>query len=173
MDQASFTDPLLDQPVSPAEADVLTAPGEDTVSIDTRYGAMSFDRAAALGMIRAMPGFPGLTDFALGNLPDPRFGQFKLLQSLDEPEVSFLVTPVPVENPVIAIEDAEQMLKDLGVEKENAALLLIVTVRKDTEGVALTVNARAPVVVDTEHRKAAQYVMRSETYSIQHPIELQ
>lgn len=173
MDQATFTDAALREADldTPAES---TGAGIDSIEIDTRYGPVQFDLETAVEMTRAMPGFPGLTDFGLANLPDPRFEQFKLFQSLEAPEVSFLVTPVPVENPLIALEDAEKMLGELGIDRENAALLLVVTVRKDPDqSVALTVNARAPVVVDTAHRKAAQYVMRSESYSIQHPIQIQ
>lgn len=175
MDQASFTDDALKE----AEFDaVMTAPesaaNDGSVEIETRYGPVTFDLSTALAMTRAMPGFPGLTAFGLANLPDARFEQFKLLQSLEAPEVSFLVTPVPVDNPLLALEDAEKMLSELGIEKENAALLLVVTVRKDPDqSVALTVNARAPVVLDTERRQASQYVMRSEAYDIQHPIQLQ
>ena len=50
------------------------------------------------------------------------------------------------------------------------ALLLVVTVHRQSNGVKLSVNARAPIFISTLRRVATQYVFHNNKYEIQHLV---
>ena len=148
-------------------------PGRRPLTMETRFGQFTFDPDNAVTMPNGLPGFPGEQDFALASFPDARLASFKLMQSLSDPELSFIVAPLNVESGIIAPNDVERLLDTLSIPGADAAFLLIVTVRKDAEeGVKVSGNLRAPVVVDTRTRLAHQYVMENDDYPIQHPLDM-
>ena len=59
--------------------------------------------------------------------------------------------------------------KELGMAVENLVVLLMVTVQR-TPSTRITVNARAPLLIDSSARLAAQYVFPSDRYQVQHLI---
>ena len=69
---------------------------------------------------------------------------------------------------LVAVASAVGML--LSRNTVYAALLLIVTARKNNGQVTLTANLRAPVVVNRKERVARQYVMPNSTYEIRHVL---
>jgi flagellar assembly factor FliW len=48
--------------------------------------------------------------------------------------------------------------------------LLMVSVHRTPGKTVLTVNARAPLLIDSQLRLAAQYVFQSDRYDVQHVI---
>ena len=69
--------------------------------------------------------------------------------------------------------DLDSACELLGVPREHAAFLLVVTRRpavNEADGGQLFVNLRAPVVVDTARRTAVQHVLASPGYSVRHPL---
>lgn len=145
----------------------------DKLVIETRFGRFAFDRRHAIAMPKGLPGFPDEQTFALANLPDPRLEKFKLLQSLENPELSFLVAPFNIEAGAIDPEDVEEVLSETGIAREDAAMMLIITVRNTPEtGVSVTANMCAPLIIDTTAQIGVQHVFATEKYAIRHPIEL-
>ena len=119
---------------------------------------------------KGLIGFSDHRDYGLMELPDERLSQFRLLQSMDDPDLSFLLLPLAIEGGPIAAEDLDKALKSLGVAKEDAVILAIVTVRKADEQFSVTANIRAPVVINLETRQGVQYVLANTDYSIRHPV---
>jgi flagellar assembly factor FliW len=111
---------------------------------------------------------PGKKTFGLGDMPDASYGNFKLLQCIEQPELAFLVLPIEFLPDRIGAADIAEALTALSVPSEQAALLLIVTARKNDGQVTLTANLRAPVVVNRKERVARQYVMPNSAYEIRH-----
>lgn len=143
------------------------APSEGgAVTVATRFGDLAFDDANAVALPQGIIGFPQFHRFGLTAIPDPRMGQFKLLQCLEETELSFLVLPVSLDGDTIADADADAALSALGVSRADAAFLLIVTVRKENDGISVSANVRAPIILDTKTRVARQYVMSNPAYPI-------
>ena len=56
--------------------------------------------------------------------------QFKLLQSLDELQLSFITLPVAVSNNIITSEDIRSAAHDLQIDNQNLVVLLIVSVHR-------------------------------------------
>src|SRR5690606_15728377 len=95
--------------------------------------------------------------FALAPIPKPRLSRFMVLQSIEQPTLSFIVLPV-AEGDLLAAADREEACGTLGCAPEEAAFLLIVTVRKEGERSAMSVHLRAPIAVDTRRKIARQCV---------------
>ena len=89
------------------------------------------------------------------------------LQCLDEPELA-----IPVISPFIIKEDynpevEDELLKPLGeVNEENIVLLTSITVPADPEKVSA--NLKAPFVINSDTRKAAQVIVENLDYEIKY-----
>ncbi|MFN4088619.1 MAG: flagellar assembly protein FliW [Alphaproteobacteria bacterium] len=141
----------------------------EAAHIQTPFGPISPEAVSVLHFAGGILGFPGLTDFALAPVPDPRLERFMVLQSLEDPAVSFIVLPMAEDGPIAAADRAEACAM-LGSAQSDTAFLLVVTVRSDARGRAMTVNLRAPIAVDASHRRARQCVLSNNAYSVRHPL---
>jgi flagellar assembly factor FliW len=143
--------------------------GEST-TVPTMFGPMSFANDSMLTLPHGLIGMPGKKSFGLGDMPDPSYGNFKLMQCIEQPELAFLVLPIEFLPDRIDAADIAEALDTLSVPPEQAVLLLIVTARKSDGRVSLTANLRAPVVVNRKERVARQYVMPNSTYEIRYVL---
>lgn len=146
------------------------APGEG-IDIDTRFGPITFDQSNTFDMPHGMLGFSDRRSFGLANLSAERYGHFMLLQSLEDAELSFLVLPLAVAPDMIAEADLREACEALGYDVENAIVMLIATARKDDSGsVTLSVNLRAPIIIDAQNQTGRQYVLNNVAYPIRHVL---
>lgn len=143
---------------------------EDSVTVDTQFGPMKFRKDTILTFPNGMLGFGGVTEYALASLPDPALGNFKLMQALDGSGLGFLVLPLDALPGQIQEDDLNAALEALSIKKEDGLVLLVVTVRKTAEATKLTVNLRAPVIIDAAARRAYQHVSQNSDYPIQHEL---
>lgn len=142
----------------------------DSVTVDTQFGPMTFRKDTILTFPNGLLGFGGVSEFALANLPDPALGNFKLMQALDGSGLGFLVLPLDTLPDHIHQDDINAALEALSIKTEDGLVLLIVTVRKMAEATKLTVNLRAPIVIDASSRRAYQHVSQNNAYPIQHEL---
>ena len=96
--------------------------------------------------------------------------QFTLLQSLDDLAVSFITLPLEIQNGIIAANDLRSVCRDLQTDETQTAVLLIVTVHRGIDQVKLSVNARAPLLLNTERRIGVQHVFQQDHYKVQHML---
>lgn len=156
--------------VAAGEGAASKAELEDSVTVNTQFGPMTFRKDTILTFPNGLLGFGGVKEFALANLPDPALGNFKLMQGLDDSGVGFLVLPLDALPDHIHEDDLNGAFEALSIKKEDGLVVLIVTVRKTAEGTKLTVNLRAPVIIDAASRRAYQYVSQNGAYPIQHEL---
>jgi flagellar assembly factor FliW len=156
--------------VAPGGDDASKAALEDSVTVDTQFGPMTFRKDTVLTFPNGLLGFGGVSEFALANLPDPAFGNFKLMQALDGSGLGFLVLPLDALPDHIHQDDLNAAFEALSIKPEDGVVLLIVTVRKTPEATKLTVNLRAPVIIDASSRRAYQFVSQNGAYPIQHEL---
>ena len=62
--------------------------------------------------------------------------------------------------------------RDMGFPLEDVAILLVVSVHREPMGVRISVNARAPVLMQVSRRTAAQYVFANTKYLIRQPLSI-
>ena len=164
-------DPATERPGANVEAsrDAPSAVG-DTTFIESRFGHLEFRSDNALTLPQGVLGFSGYHDFCVANLPDGKHPQFKVLQCLTEPDVAFLVVPFNIDSEAIDEADLDEACEALSIEREDLAMFLIVTVRREDDGASVSVNMRAPLFVDRRKATGRQYVMPNNKYSIRHGL---
>jgi flagellar assembly factor FliW len=138
--------------------------------IDTRFGKITLQKKNPIVFPRGMLGMPNKFNFFLTEFPSENLSKFKLLQCLDDYGLSFITLPVDLENGLITVEDLSAACSTLAIKIENLAILLVVSVHRVPGKVTLSVNARAPLLIDSGARLAAQYVFQSDKYKVQHII---
>jgi flagellar assembly factor FliW len=156
----------------------LRAPGEPSaaaerkaaVVIETRFGPLEFGPANSIFMPVGPLGFGACHHFGLAELPKPASDRFKLLQSLDNHDLGFIVTQLEPDDARISRDDLEDAAMSVGIPMEAALFLLIVTIRANDESTSITANLRAPVVLDKNRLVARQVVMANNALPIQMPI---
>jgi flagellar assembly factor FliW len=139
--------------------------------VETRFGAVELDPERIVTFSAGPLGFADRCRFILADGPEPR-AAFKLLQCLDDPELAFLVLPLDPESGPIATDDLRAACQSRGLAFASVAVLGIVTVRAETEGVRFTINLKAPLLIDTRRHSGCQHVLASERYRIREPLPL-
>lgn len=156
-----------------AESSTIMHPAETTTPakppsriIASRVGEVEVLDENVLTFPRGLLGFEGKSEYAILNLPHEGMERFKLLQSAEDAEAGFLV--VEASNVADALDPADlhEAYNQCDVRPADALTLLIVSVRRDGEGIELTANLRAPVVIDAKRRVGRQHVMSNGAYPI-------
>lgn len=159
-------------PSADTKADGQEAEQAERVTIETRFGALEFGPENRLFLPVGLLGFAEYRHFGLAEMPQPELADFRLLQSLQDEKLSFIVTPIKIDGGEVAREDLEDAALSVGIPVDSAAFVLIVTIRPMPEGSNVTVNLRAPLVIDVNRAVARQIVMANSSYPIQQPIQL-
>jgi flagellar assembly factor FliW len=133
--------------------------------VTTRFGDIDVDESKVIEMRGGILGFEHLKKFIL-HIKDES-NPFWWFQSLDEGAIAFVVI-----NPFVAKADYEPVLGDsdtqlLEIENaEDVVMLVIVTIRQ--KPFMVSVNLRAPIVINAKKKIAKQIVLDDETYPVQY-----
>lgn len=119
-----------------------------------------------IDMIAPMPGFPDHQRFALVQLDES--GVLCSLQSVEDPELRFLVVPPSAFFPDYAPVIDDATVSELGIASADDAIVLLVVNPGDDAGAA-TANLLAPVVVNLATRQGGQVVL-DEDLPIRAPL---
>lgn len=147
-------------------------PKPESEQIDTRFGKVTISRKNPIVFPTGLLGFPERTEYCLTKFPSQKMARFKMLQSLEDETLSFITLPIDNANPLFEPTDLMQAANDLGIPLAELTTLLIVSVHRDSVGVKLSVNARAPIFVNASKRTAAQYVFSTNKYNIRHMLTM-
>jgi flagellar assembly factor FliW len=123
-----------------------------------------------IGLPRGLPGFATARGFTLEPAPTPG-SRFMRLRSREQPELSFLVLPVPPELRLLAADDLDAACGELRIEPEDLLLLLMVTLQRGATRLEAFANLRAPLFVDSARRLAWQVVLPSAAYPVRYPLQ--
>lgn len=126
------------------------------------FGEIEIDESKIITFEDGIIGFPDMKKFTL-IFDEEKEGRPSIswLQSMDEPEIAF-----PVMDPLFVCETynpsvEDELLKNLGIIKEdNLYVLVTVTVPQDIK--ELAVNLKAPIVINTDTRKASQIIVEDD-----------
>lgn len=90
-------------------------------------------------------------------------------QSVDEPSLA-----LPVINPLIVKEDynptvEDELLEGLGdLNDDNLVILITMTVPPELE--KMTVNLKAPIIINADTRKGAQVIVENQEYEVRYKV---
>ncbi len=126
------------------------------------FGEIEIDESKIITFEDGIIGFPDMKKFTV-IFDEEKEGRPSIswLQSMDEPEIAF-----PVMDPLFICETynpsvEEELLKNLGTIKEdNLYVLVTVTVPQNIK--ELAVNLKAPIVINTDTRKASQIIVEDD-----------
>ncbi len=126
------------------------------------FGKIEIDESKIITFEDGIIGFPDMKKFTL-IFDEEKEGRPSIswLQSMDEPEIAF-----PVMDPLFVCETynpsvEDELLKNLGTIKEdNLYVLVTVTVPQNIK--ELAVNLKAPIVINTDTRKASQIIVEDD-----------
>ncbi len=131
----------------------------------SRFGDIDVDESKIIDMRGGILGFEHLKKYIL-HMQDEK-NPFWWFQSLDDGKIAFVVI-----NPFITKADYKPVIDDndtklLGIENaEHVVLLAIVTILQNPFSVS--VNLKAPIVVNTEKKIAKQVVLEDQTYPVRY-----
>jgi flagellar assembly factor FliW len=157
-------------PTPPVVSPTVQAQAEPQLVVESRFGTIVVDGESRVTFPQGLLGFSDFHTFGLATLPDGKHPQFRVLQSLEDASLAFLVAPLNIESGAISAEDLTEACTTLSIVREDLAVLLIVTVRREGNAAQVSVNLRAPVFVDSRRHVARQYVLPNARYAIRHPL---
>lgn len=132
------------------------------------FGEIEVDEDKLIKFPQGIVGFPDLTDFLLVHDSESE-GGIRWMQSIQEPAFA-----MPVIDPLIVMPDynpsiEDDLLSPLGeVNDDNTLVLVTITVPHEIE--KMTVNLKAPIIINGENRKASQIITDDEKYIVKFPI---
>ncbi|MBO6208022.1 MAG: flagellar assembly protein FliW [Lachnospiraceae bacterium] len=129
--------------------------------IKTRiFGEVTIDDEKMIHFPNGIVGFPELTDFALiHDAEKGNQGGIRWLQSVQEPNFA-----MPVVDPLVIRTDYNPSVDDelLKVIGDGDNLLVLVTITVPTDLKKMSINLKAPLVVNVDTRKAVQVVLEDD-----------
>lgn len=137
-----------------------------TVTFDTtRFGSIEIPESDVLALPEGLVGFNLYRRFTI--LKDPEQEPFLWLQSLDEPDLAFVVVNPLLFFPGYDIKVKRSELSNIGLEDlSKAEVLTIVTIPSNP--MDLTTNLRGPLIVNVDGKLAKQFVLIDDRYNTKH-----
>ncbi len=137
--------------------------------IETKnFGNITVDDNKIYTFENGLPGFEQLKKFVIveqNNNEDNSF--FRWLQSTEDPEISFIIMDVykilPDYNPLVYDDD----LNSLGDVSDDSLLIYNIVVIPKTIS-RMSVNLKAPVVINLSTNKGMQMITKNEDYPIKY-----
>lgn len=136
--------------------------------LTTRFGMLSITDDKVIHFVQGPLGFRNLRRFIL--IDHDENGTFKWLQSMDAPEVAFLMTNPALFKPDYTVPLRKPEIDSLGVrDASDLVSFVMVCVSRETGG--LTLNLKGPVVFNSENMSAIQCIVDREDYPSHYPIK--
>lgn len=139
-----------------------------SMTINTRlFGEVTVDEEKKITFPGGIIGFPDLQNFVLVHDEEKADGGIRWLQSVEEPTFA-----MPVIDPLMVCADYnpqvdDSFIKKIGEIKEDGLLVLTtITVPSDVKN--MTVNLKAPFIINVEANKACQVIV--EEYDVKFPV---
>lgn len=136
--------------------------------IKTKYhGEMEINHNEVIHFDYGLPGFQYEKTFVL--LPLEPESPFVVLQSLNHPEVAFIMTTPFLFYPDYAFDLPGDAIEQLAIESEfDVTIYSILTIKEPFAD--STINLIAPIIVNHQTKEAKQIVLQSDDYATKHPL---
>jgi flagellar assembly factor FliW len=132
------------------------------------FGEVDVDENNIISFANGILGFDELKKYIVLSADDEDT-VFYWLQSVEEPEISFIVT-----NPFLFIQNYEFDIPETVVkqlELENQEDLIVYSITVITENIKnATINLKGPVLVNSKNKKAKQIVLDGDEYPLKYKI---
>jgi len=131
----------------------------------TRFGRIEVDESRLIVFPRGILGFPYQKHYAL--IQTGKDSAFYWLQSVDRPELAFVVTDPHLFVPDYRVPAKAEDLRQLNLADASEAQVFVIV--NKVEGV-LTGNLQGPLIINVETRVGRQLVLSDKKYSTRYPL---
>jgi flagellar assembly factor FliW len=133
----------------------------------TYHGAKEYEEKDIIKFNNGIPGFENLKHFIHFSLEENEF--FSIIHSIEDLTIGLVVV-----SPFYVMKDYEidlndEMVKALNIENSKDVTLLN-TVSLNSDISKITVNMRAPIVINIKSRLGEQIILNDEKYLIKQPL---
>lgn len=131
-------------------------------------GEIEIEAEDIIHFSQGIPAFEQFKQYII--IPLDEKSPFYYLQSVQEPDLCLVIANPFVFFPDYELELADDELQRLKIKEDakELAIYVILTVPEDIK--LTTANLLAPIVINSENRQAAQYVIVNPKYTTRHPI---
>ncbi|NMF03253.1 flagellar assembly protein FliW [Clostridium beijerinckii] len=131
------------------------------------HGEIEYEEDNVITFNKGLPGFNELKKFILLDLQD--YEPFRLLQSLEEDEISLIVI-----SPYEFFKDYEfklsdETIKNLNIESPRQ-VNVITTVTLNSDVKKITTNLQGPIVINTSNNLGEQIILDNTKYKVKNPL---
>lgn len=138
------------------------------MKLNTKYhGIREYEEKDIIDFNKGLPGFEDLKRFIIFPVEDNEM--FSVLHSVDNVEVGFVVV-----SPFNVLKDYEIKLDDETIKKMKIEkpedVLVVNTVTLSSKVENITVNLRAPIIINIKDKIGAQLILSNESYLVKYPL---
>ena len=131
----------------------------------TRFGSVEVDDDRVLDFASGLLGFSSYTRFVL--LQPNEDGVFFWLQSIEAPELAFVITDPQIWVPDYEAIIRKEQMETLSLERLEDAQVFVIVNKYDN---ALTANMQGPLVMNLRNQEAMQLVLADKRWTTRHEI---
>lgn len=141
-------------------------------TMTNQFGSIKVHEDKIIQMPTGLIGISHANHFVLAPCQIQKFKGFYVLQSTEFQDLALLMQPINVDQEKYhAKADLLDVIEHIGMSSASTLVMVVVAVKHDGEKKVLTVNARAPIFIDTSRQTGAQFVLPNQDYEIQKALE--
>lgn len=134
----------------------------------TRFGNIEVEQDRVIRFVEPILGFDNSLQYVL--LDHAEDSPFKWLQSVEEPELAFVVTNPKLFGIEYEFEIAEEQVKKVDIKSAEDVIVLTIVNIPQGDPNSMTANLLGPVIIGQESRKAMQVVLNDSQFSTKTPL---
>ena len=139
------------------------------MTIQTKhFGEIEVTDDDVLEFIGGVPGFDG-TKYVILNNSNQENNPFVWLQSMEDPNIALVLVNTFMLYPDYAPDVDDELLKDLEFsQREELVVFNVMVIPEKVED--MTVNLKAPIIINNTNHKAIQVICDNSDYEIKHKV---
>ena len=131
----------------------------------TRFGDVQIEDARLIHFAKGLLGFAQHKDYVLIEAAED--SSFWWLQSVDAPDLAFVVTDPGLFVPTCKVPVREETMEELGVQAPEDVQVFVIVNKRDN---MLTGNLQGPLVVNARQRNGQQLVLSDRRFTTRVPL---
>ncbi len=141
----------------------------DKELLTPRFGPLKVSDDNVISFVSQIPGFEGLNNFVL--VDHDEGGVFKWLQSIEDPEVAFLLTFPTLFKAGYTVPFRERYLTTLSAAGTEDVVVFVMVAASVLKG-SVSLNLKAPILFNQANMRAMQCIIDSDEYPCKFMVEL-
>jgi flagellar assembly factor FliW len=131
----------------------------------SRFGQLDVDDSRIINFAKGLLGFPKYQNYVLIEAGQDSY--FWWLQSVDLPDLAFVVTDPSLFVPTYKVPIREEQMHDMGLDSLQEAQVFVIVNKR---GHTLTGNLQGPLVVHVARRTGEQLVLSDRRFTTRVPL---